>query len=259
MQSDHKPTALVTGSSRGIGAAIALHLGSLNYNVVINYCKNHDAALEIESAFHDPKHSCLIVRADITRPEDRLHLMHQTVDRFGTIDLLVNNAGITSPGREDLLDSSESSWDQVLGTNLKGPFFLSQLAAKQMMTNPVKNDLRGTIINISSISAFAVSQNRGDYCIAKRGMQMMTKLFASRLASDAIRVYEICPGIIKSDMTAPVTDKYDALLKSGMAPIARWGSGHDVARAVALLAGGELPYSTGERLHVDGGFHIRTI
>ena len=259
MQSDIKPTAIVTGSSRGIGAAIVQHLASLDYNVVINYCTNQDAAMKLESQFQAANQPCLVVGADLTVARERANLVEQAVDRFGPIHLLVNNAGITSPGRMDLLDSTEESWDQVLGTNLKGPFFLSQIAAKRMMTNPIQNDLRGTIINISSVSSFAVSENRGDYCIAKRGIQMMTKLFASRLARESIRVYEICPGIIESDMTQPVKDKYDAFFEAGMTPIARWGSGHDVARAVALLASGELPYSTGERVHVDGGFHIRSI
>ncbi|MEC7564290.1 MAG: 3-ketoacyl-ACP reductase [Planctomycetota bacterium] len=259
MQSDLKPTAIVTGSSRGIGAAIAQHLGSLDYNVIINYCTNRDAALKLESQFQSANQSCLVVGADITVAKHRDNLVKEAVNRFGSIDLLVNNAGITSPGRVDLLDSTEESWDQVLATNLKGPYFLAQIVAKQMTANPIQNDLRGTIININSISSFAVSENRGDYCIAKRGMQMMTKLFASRLARDSIRVYEICPGIIESDMTVPVKQKYDAFFEAGMTPIARWGSGHDVARAVALLASGELPYSTGERIHVDGGFHIRSI
>jgi len=259
MQPHSKPTAIITGSSRGIGAAIAVHLASLNYNVVINYCTNRDAAIALESQLRKAEQPCLVVQADITKSQDRVNLIHQTVDHFGTIDILINNAGITSPGRSDLLDSTEDSWDKVLNTNLKGPFFLSQLAARQMISNPLSGGLRGTIINVNSISSFAVSENRGDYCIAKRGMDMMTKLFASRLAREFIHVYEVCPGIIESDMTAPVKQKYDELFEAGMTPIARWGTGHDVARAVAVLLSGELPYSTGERIHVDGGFHIRSI
>jgi NAD(P)-dependent dehydrogenase (short-subunit alcohol dehydrogenase family) len=182
------------------------------------------------------------------------------MDEFGRIDVLVNNAGITSPGRKDLLDATEENWDLVFATNLKGPFFLAQLAARQMIELMNAGQIeRGTIVNISSISALAGSSNRADYSIAKAAMQMMTWLFADRLASERIWVYEVCPGVIASDMTAPVKEKYDALIEGGLTPIKRWGQPEDVAKAVIALVGGAFPFSTGDRLHVDGGFHIRRL
>jgi NAD(P)-dependent dehydrogenase (short-subunit alcohol dehydrogenase family) len=182
------------------------------------------------------------------------------LQRFGRLDLLVNNAGITSVGRKDLLEATEESWDTVFATNLKGPFLLAQLAARQMIEMiEAKTINRGTIINVSSISAYAVSTNRADYCMAKAAMQMMTWLLADRLAEENILVYEVCPGVIASDMTAPVKEKYDKLIADGMSPIRRWGQPEDVAAAVAMLAAGTLPFSTGERINVDGGFHIRRL
>jgi NAD(P)-dependent dehydrogenase (short-subunit alcohol dehydrogenase family) len=174
--------------------------------------------------------------------------------------VLVNNAGITSVGRKDLLDATEESWEAVFATNLKGPFFLAQLAAREMIRLVKQNQIEhGTIVNVSSISAYAVSTNRADYCIAKSAMRMMTWLLADRLAELHVRVYEVCPGVIASDMTAPVKEKYDKLIAEGMSPLRRWGQPEDVAAAVSMLASGALPFSTGERINVDGGFHIRRL
>jgi NAD(P)-dependent dehydrogenase (short-subunit alcohol dehydrogenase family) len=191
---------------------------------------------------------------------DRSNLIEETMTRFGRLDVLVNNAGITSVGRKDLLDATEDSWDTVFATNLKGPFFLAQLAARNMIAL-IENGVtpRGAIINVSSISAYAVSTNRADYCMAKAAMQMMTWLLADRLAEHKINVYEVCPGVIASDMTAPVKEKYDRLIADGMAPIRRWGQPEDVAAAVSMLASNQLPFSTGERINIDGGFHIRRV
>jgi 3-oxoacyl-[acyl-carrier protein] reductase len=255
-----KPVAIVTGGSRGIGRGIAERLASDGWAVVINYHSRRDAADELATQIKTANGDCLVAQADIGSTSDRQRLVQETLQHFGRIDLLVNNAGITSPGRKDLLEATEESWDQVFSTNLKGPFFLAQLAAREMVSLIGSGKTqRGTIINISSISAFAVSTNRGDYCIAKAAMQMMTWLFATRLADEQIRVYEICPGVIASDMTAPVQEKYDQLIADGMSPIRRWGQPDDVAAAVSMLAGGTLPFSTGERIHVDGGFHIRRL
>ena len=198
--------------------------------------------------------------ADVGAAEGRAALVDSAVRQFGRLDILVNNAGITSPGRKDLLEATEESWDQVFDTNLKGPFFLAQLAANRM-----RNDLdagaieNGLIVNISSISAYATSTNRADYCMAKSAMQMMTWLYAERLAEEKIRVFEVRPGVIASDMTAPVKAKYDTLIADGLAPIRRWGQPEDVARVVAALTTDAFAFTTGETINVDGGFHIRRL
>ena len=183
-----------------------------------------------------------------------------TRESLGRLDLLVNNAGITSIGRADLLDATEENWDALMAINLKGPFFLSQLAARWMVEQTESAaERRPKIINISSISAHAVSTNRGDYCVAKAGLGMVTKLFAARLADHGINVYEVCPGVIASDMTAPVREKYDKLIADGLAPIRRWGEPSDVGKAVVALARDYFPFTTGEVFNVDGGFNVRKL
>jgi NAD(P)-dependent dehydrogenase (short-subunit alcohol dehydrogenase family) len=202
----------------------------------------------------------MAVQGSVAEAADRQGLIDRCQDDWGRLDVLVNNAGITSPGRLDLLEATEESWDAVFATNLKGPFFLSQLAAKFMIEQQAASQIdRGTIVNISSISAYAVSDNRADYCMAKAGMQMMTNLLASRLADSGIRVYEICPGVIASDMTAPVQEKYDRLIEEGLSPIRRWGRPEDVAKAVVAVTSEQFAFSTGERINVDGGYHIRRL
>ena len=255
-----QPTALITGSSRGIGRAIAAQLAMDGYAVVVNYVRSQQPADEVVASIEESGGQAIAVQGSVADADDRRRLIERTLSDFGRLDVLVNNAGITSPGRHDLLEATEESWDTVFATNLKGPFFLSQLAARSMITQRSAGQIeRGTIVNISSISAYAVSENRADYCIAKAGMQMMTKLLASRLADEGIRVYEICPGVIASDMTAPVQEKYDRLIADGMAPIRRWGQPEDVARAVAAVTSEAFAFSTGERINVDGGFHIRRL
>jgi len=254
------PVALVTGASRGIGRAIALELARLGQAVVVNFAKNAAAAAAVVQQIAASGGVAFAVQADIACSADRARLVAATLERFGRLDLLVNNAGIASPGRLDLLDTTEASWDQVLDTNLKGPFFLSQLVAREMVAAIAAGRVPvGRIINISSISAEAVSTNRADYCIAKAGLAMMTQVFAVRLAAQGIGVYEVAPGIIATDMTAGVQEKYDRLLAEGLAPVARWGQPEDVARAVGAIASGYFPYSTGERIRVDGGLHIRRL
>lgn len=255
-----QPTALVTGASRGIGRAIALELATQGYAIAVNYMRSREGADEVVQQISAAGGHAVAVQGDVGRREDRDAMVDQTLERFGRIDLLVNNAGITSPGRKDLLEATEDSWDLVFDTNLKGAFFLAQRAAREMVSLIAAGSIsRGTIVNVSSISAYAVSTNRVDYCIAKAGLQMMTWQLASRLAEEKIRVYEICPGVIASDMTAPVTEKYDKLIAEGLSPIRRWGQPEDVAKAVATVASGAFPFSTGDRINVDGGFHIRRL
>lgn len=255
-----QPTALVTGASRGIGKAIALHLAGEGYAVAVNYLRSRDAAEEIATRIQSLGGEAVVVGGDVGSTADREAIVSQTLTAFGRLDLLVNNAGITSPGRKDLLEATEENWDLVLGTNLKGAFFLAQLAAREMIALIAAGAIqRGTIVNVSSISAYAVSTDRIDYCIAKAGLEMMTWLLATRLAEEKIRVYEICPGVIASDMTAPVKEKYDRLIAEGLSPIRRWGQPEDVAKAVAAVASDAFSFSTGERINVDGGFHIRRL
>jgi NAD(P)-dependent dehydrogenase (short-subunit alcohol dehydrogenase family) len=256
----NRPVALVTGASRGIGRAIAVRLANDGYAVVVNYHSNRAAAEEVVSQASAAGGEAVATQGDVGRAADRERMIAETLAEFGRLDVLVNNAGITSVGRKDLLDATEESWDAVFATNLKGPFFLAQLAAREMIRLVKQSQIeQGTIVNVSSISAYAVSTNRADYCIAKSAMQMMTWLLADRLAELRIRVYEVCPGVIASDMTAPVKEKYDKLIGEGMSPIRRWGQPEDVAAAVSMLAAGTLPFSTGERINVDGGFHIRRL
>src|SRR5262245_2552434 len=211
--------ALITGASRGIGQAIAMRLANEGFAVVVNYHSNRQAADEAVREIKQAGGTALAVQGDVAVAADRARLVDETLGGFGRIDVLVNNAGITSVGRKDLLEATEESWDTVFATNLKGPFFLAQLAARRMIDLiQAETIARGTIINVSSISAYAVSTNRADYCMAKAAMQMMTWLLADRLAEHKINVYEVCPGVIASDMTAPVKEKYDKLIADGLAP-----------------------------------------
>jgi NAD(P)-dependent dehydrogenase (short-subunit alcohol dehydrogenase family) len=254
------PVALVTGGSRGIGRAISLELARLGHAVVVNFVANRQAAEETVQLIDDAGGRSIAVQADVASESDRERLIAATLERFGRIDVLVNNAAITSPGRLDLLEATPENWDAVFAANLKGPFFLTQSAARQMTTLIASGTIAsGKIINISSISAYAASTDRGDYCLAKAAVQMLTWLWADRLAGERIQVFEICPGVIATDMTAGVREKYDRLLAEGLAPLRRWGQPEDVARAVAAIVGDYFPYSTGERINVDGGFHIRRL
>ena len=256
--------ALVTGGSRGIGRGIAVELARLGYSVAINYVSRPEAAEECASLCRQTARPHLSAvfqafQADIARSEDRERLLKAVWQKFGWIDLLVNNAGVAPNVRADILGASEESFDRVLSTNLKGPYFLTQAVANRWIENVEtieKRPARPKIVTISSVSAYAASVNRGDYCVAKAGLSMMTKLFAVRLAEYGINVFEIRPGIIATDMTSPVKDLYERRISEGLTPIRRWGSPEDVGRAVAAVAEGRFPYSTGEVLNVDGGFHL---
>lgn len=256
MMGDH--VALVTGSSRGIGRGIALALAGRGWHIVINYRGNRQAAEETGAAVEKYGVTGYLVQGDVAEKADRERLVDETLERFGRIDLLVNNAGMGPRQRVDMLSVSEDSYDEVMATNLKGPFFLTQRVANEMIAlvdSEVISDPK--IINIGSISAYTSSPARAEYCISKAGMGMMTALWADRLAEFGINVYEIRPGIIETDLTSVVKDKYDHLiLEEGVTPIRRWGRPEDIGKAVVAIAEGLFPFSTGEVINVDGGFHI---
>jgi len=264
MSTDTPRTAIVTGGSRGIGRGIATALGGHGYHVTINYHSNRDAADEAAQLVADGGGKAHVVQADIGSTADREKLVGETLDAFGRIDVLVNNAGVAPKVRADLLDMPEESWDYVLDTNLKGPFFLTQLVAKKMIEAGTRNPEPGTraVINIGSISAYTASVNRGEYCVAKAGMAMMTKVFAARLAEHGINVYELRPGVIATDMTGPVKAKYDKLIienERSINLIRRWGQPEDIAKACVAIADGGFPFSTGEVINIDGGFHVHVL
>ncbi len=256
-------TALVTGASRGIGRGIAIELARTGARVAINYAGNAEAAAEALALVKAAGSDGFIVQGDVAVAADRERLVAETMEKFGRIDLLVNNAGVAPKVRADLLDCGEESFDRLFEINLKGPFFLTQLVAKQMLKQaPDAEGFRGRIVNITSISAYTASINRGDYCMVKAGLAMMTKLFADRLANDGINVYEIRPGVIATDMTGGVKEKYDKLIitdERGITPIRRWGKPEDIGRAVRAIAEDRFPFSTGACFDVDGGFHLHRL
>jgi NAD(P)-dependent dehydrogenase (short-subunit alcohol dehydrogenase family) len=249
------PVALVTGGSRGIGRGICLELARAGYALAVNYAGNEEAAHQTQALIGGAVET-LLCRADVGTTADRERLVNEVLARWGRIDVLVNNAGITSVGRKDLLDAGEDSWDAVLAVNLKGPYFLTQRVAREMVAQREQLH-QPAIVNVSSLSAYAVSTNRGDYCVSKAGLAMVTQLFAARLAEHDIRVYEVRPGVIDTDMTSAGRERYTQLLAEGLAPLRRWGTPEDVGRAVAALVTGAIPYSTGEVVNVDGGYHLR--
>jgi len=244
-------------------------LAKVGYDLVINYARDASAAQQTASdtkalakqANRRPRAE--VCQADISKAEDRRKLIAFTKAQFGRLDLLVNNAGVAPEVRADILEATEESFDRLININVKGPYFLTQLAANWMIELSKRTDaslgLRAKIVTISSISAYAASTNRGDYCVAKAALSMLTPLYAARLAEYGINVYEIRPGIIATDMTAPVKQKYDNLIAEGFTPINRWGTPEDVGKAVAAIAQDLLPFSTGEVINVDGGFHIRRL
>jgi 3-oxoacyl-[acyl-carrier protein] reductase len=258
--------ALVTGGGRGIGRGISIELAKLGYDLIINYVANREAAQQTRkdclkaAKVKRKKIRAEICRADVGTRSGREKLVAYARKKFDRLDLLVNNAGIPPRVRQDLLDASEESFDDVLSTNLKGPYFLTQLAAKWMIEELSANpDRRLNVVFIGSISADAASLNRGEYCISKAGLSMAAKLYATRLAEHGINVYEIRPGIIETDMVASAKEKYDKLIHNGISPIRRWGTPEDVGKVVAAIAQGLLPFSTGEVIYVDGGLHIQRL
>lgn len=255
-----RPVALVTGGSRGIGRGICIELARAGYAVLVNYNTNLDAAESLRAEIEGFTGMAEICPADISQASHRESLLDFTLETFGRIDLLVNNAGIAPPKRLDLLETTEESFDLVLATNLRGPFFLTQRVAQIMIDEMNEKKIeRGFVVNISSISAYTASVSRAEYCISKAGVSMMTALFAARLAEHGIGVYEIRPGIIDTDMVGPVRAKYEKLIAGGLTPIRRFGTPEDVGRAVVAIASGDYPFSTGEVFNIDGGFHLRLL
>jgi 3-oxoacyl-[acyl-carrier protein] reductase len=251
---DH--VALVTGAARGIGRAIAVALAKEKWRVVINYRGNEAAAREALKLAEEAGGQGIIVQADVSVAADRARLVEQTLQAFGRIDLLVNNAAMGPRLRTDLLEMTEASYDEVMATNLKGPLFLTQRVALGMIE---RKSEQAKIINIGSISAYTSSTSRGEYCLSKAGMGMMTALFADRLAVHGIHVYELRPGFVRTDLTSPAWEKYDRLMAEGLTPIARWGEPEEVALAVVAIARDCFPLSTGEVINVDSGFHLRRL
>ena len=243
-----RSVALVTGASRGIGRAIATELAK-THDVIGTYRGRRDAAEQLRQ-----ETGCEIFQCDVASRQDREALLQFARERFGQLDLLVNNAGMAPRERRDLLDATEESFDELIATNLKGPHFLTQQAARWMAD---RND--GRIVFITSISAYTASVNRGEYCISKAGLSMSVALYAQRLAACGVKVFEIRPGIIRTDMIAKVEQIYEEKIAGGLLPQRRIGEGSDVAKAVRAIADGLLDYSAGQVLNVDGGFHLRSL
>lgn len=254
-----KKTAIVTGASRGIGLAIARQLGLDGYQVVVFATRPKEACMETLKTLNEAGITWHYVQGTLDNREDRKRLVEETVETFGRIDVLVNNAGVAPLVRADLLTMTEESYDRVMGINAKGTMFLTQLAANQMLKQEVLGKKRGTIVNVGSCSAEVSSVNRGEYCISKSAMTMITTLFADRLAADGILVHEVRPGVIKTDMTSKVQEKYDALIEAGAFPIRRWGTAQDVADAVSAFCSDQFLYTTGNYIDIDGGFHIKRL
>ncbi len=255
-----KKIAIVTGSRRGIGLATAKALSNEGYSVVINGVLQEEFFSEELAALRSDGFDFHYVRGDISKAPDRERLIRTAVELFGRVDLLVNNAGIAPSIRLDVLETTEESVERLLNVNLTGTFFMCQLCANTMisMINTLQ-DYQPRIVNISSVSAYAASVSRGEYCISKAGISMVTKLFADRLAEFGIPVFEVRPGIIMTDMTAGVKEKYEKLISDGLTPIKRFGRPEDVADCVLAAVSGRLDFATGQVLDADGGFHIRRL
>ena len=241
---------IISGCTRGIGAACVRKFLNAGYRVS---GMGRSPASEFDSDNFN------YVSGNLSSAEDRDRLVKSAIGKFGQIDVLVNVAGVAPAERRDILEMTEESYDRVMEINTKGTLFLTQAVAREMIKNPAESGIRGYICNISSLSAYTSSTSRGEYCISKAGVSMITKLFADRLAEFGIPVNEVRPGIIATDMTSKVKGKYDALIEGGLLPIARWGEPEDIADAVFALCSGALPYVTGQSLDVDGGFHMRRL
>ena len=252
-----KPVALVTGGSRGIGYGIVQHLATLGFDVAINGVRPEESVKSVLQSIRDMGVNVLYCQGNIAIKEDRKRILQLVKDHFKKLNIMVNNAGIAPKERADILTASEESFDDVVNTNLKGTYFLTQATANWMIKQKQSDSsFTGCIINVSSISATVASVNRGEYCISKAGVSMATQLFAVRLGEFNIPVYEVRPGLISTDMTALVKEKYDKLIEQGLCVQKRWGSPDDVGKAVGALAAGNFPYSTGQVFMVDGGLII---
>jgi NAD(P)-dependent dehydrogenase (short-subunit alcohol dehydrogenase family) len=264
-ETSESPVVLVTGASRGLGRGIAQALARDGKSVAVHFASNRAAADETVAACQksakNPGQQFVAVGGNIGNSAERARIVSETLSAFGQIDALVNNAGIAPRVRADIVDATEESFDEVIGINLKGPYFLSQAVVRTWLARPAAARLPGgyKLIFVSSISAYLASVNRGEYCISKAGLAMATKLWASRLAADGVQVFEIRPGIMATDMTAGVKEKYDKLIAEGLVPQKRWGTGEDVGAAVTALLQGSFPFSTGDVFNVDGGMHLQRL
>jgi NAD(P)-dependent dehydrogenase (short-subunit alcohol dehydrogenase family) len=260
---DTMPVAIVTGASRGLGRGIAVRLAERGFSIVVNFSGNTAAAGETVELCRSRQSQLdqrfIPFQADMAVHEQRVRLVEQTLSALGRIDVLVNNAGIGPLARADITETTLESFEHVLRVNLEGPYFLTQAVANYWLSQRPDPVLPHgfSIVNISSISANTVSLNRGEYCVSKSGLSMVTQLWAARLASSRIQVFELRPGIMATDMTAGVKEKYDRLLGDGLVPQNRWGSPDDVGKAVSAIVTGSFPYSTGSVIYLDGGMHIR--
>lgn len=253
-----KPRVLVTGARRGIGRAIAYAFAEAGYDVIINDIVEDDAAMETLSGLAERGIRAIFLAADIADVAGHEGLVERAFAAFGGLECLVNNAGISVRRPGDLLDVTPESYDEVMGVNLRGPFFLTAVVAKRMLAIPAGPFPR-SIISLSSANATIVAPDRAEYCLSKTGVSMMTKLFAARLGEAGIAVHEIAPGIIRTDMTAPRAARYDRLIGEGLTPIRRWGEGADIGRAAVALASGAFHFTTGDAVHVDGGMHLHRL
>jgi len=252
--------AFITGGTRGIGFGVALALGKAGFDLALNGMRNEGEVADALEEVRKLGVNVAYFQGNVAVKEDRQAMFDKILSHFGAVNVLVNNAGIAPREREDILHAKEEIWDEVMEINLKGPYFLTQLFANYFVEMKVKNPLfDATIINVSSISAFVASVNRGEYCISKAGIAMATKLWATRLGEYDIPVFEIQPGIIKTDMTAGVVEKYDKLFQDGISLQRRWGLPDDVGKVAAMLAQGHLPYATGQVIKVDGGLNIQRL
>lgn len=255
-----KKVAFITGGTRGIGLGIAVELAKAGFNLAVNGIREEIAVKSVLGELSDYGAQVVYFRGDVSKKNDRQHIVESVFNRYGKINVLVNNAGVAPKERNDILEATEESFEYVMNINLQGPYFLTQLVAGKMIeTKKLHPEEFVCIINISSVSATTASVNRGDYCISKAGIAMATKLWASRLGEFDIPVYEIQPGVIQTDMTAGVQEKYDRLFQNGMAIQSRWGIPLDVGKVAAAMATGLMPYSTGQVVLVDGGMHIHRL
>jgi 3-oxoacyl-[acyl-carrier protein] reductase len=256
------PVVLITGASRGLGRGIAIDAAQRGFSAVINYARDAASAAETVSLCSSNRlakdQKFVPIQADIGDPTQRNKLVKKTLSEFGRIDAVVSNAGVAPKVRRDITEMTEESFEEVMRTNLQGPFFLIQRIAKYWLDEKPDPVLPGgfKVVIVSSISAEAISLNRGEYCISKAALGMVNKLWSLRLAPHGVQVYELRPGIMATDMTAGVKEKYDKLLDDGLVPAKRWGTAEDVGRATGALLTGQFPFSTGEIIHVDGGLHL---
>ncbi len=252
--------AFITGGTRGIGLGIAIELAKAGFDLAVNGVRDEAAVKSVLEELCKLGVQVTYVRGDVSKNEDRQRMVEEILDRFGKINVLVNNAGIAPPERKDILEATEESFEYVLNVNLQGPYFLTQLVANQMIELKKQNQNEFfCIINVSSVSATVASTNRGEYCISKAGIAMATKLWAARLGEFDIPVYEIQPGVIKTDMTSGVQEKYDRLFQQGLAIQQRWGTPHDIGKVATAMALGNMPYSTGQVVMVDGGMTVQRL